>query len=164
MQLQLKSYRGFILKLALIFLIVSFLMIIGNFIYLSFFPEDWEDMFMVGLFIIFIVLALTSFIVIIIARFYNGANYIFKTDSIHVYKGKKFKEKIDLENVETIYYHPFRFRYVVTIFGGELMDGGAWKLHVKFKDGTKKSLCFFSLKNVEQIKEIYGDLINIKLC
>lgn len=161
MQLKLKSYRGFILKLAITFLIVSFLMIIGNIIYFSFFPEDLEDTLLVVLFIFFIILALTSFVVIMIARFYNGAHYLFKTDSIHVFKGKKFIEKIDIENVETFYYHPFRFRYIITIFGGELMDSGVWKLHIKFKDGTKKSLCFFSLKNAEQIKEIYGELINI---
>lgn len=161
MQLQLKSYRGFILKVAITFLIISFLIIIGYSIYFSFFPEDWKELLHVGLFISYIILALVCFIVIMFARFYNGANYIFKTDSIYVYKGKKFIEKIEIENVETVYYHPFRFRYIVTIFGGELMDGGAWKLHVKLNDGTKKSLCYFSLKNVKQIKEIYGDLINI---
>lgn len=160
-QLKIQSYRGFILKILIPTLVTHILLLIFYSIYFAFVPEDWNDKFMLGLYIYLIILILVSFCLILIVKFYNGANYIFETDSIHVYSGEKFVEKIDIDNIETIYYHPFRFRYIITIYGGELMDGGAWKLHIKFKDGTKKSLCFFSLKNVKQIKEIYGDLIEI---
>lgn len=47
------------------------------------------------------------------------------------------------------------------MFSGELADGGAWKIHLKLKDGTKKSLAFFSIKDVKKIKEFYGDLVEI---
>lgn len=162
MPLKIKSYRGFILKLAIPFLVICAALLVSCSIYFVLYPEDIKDMELLIPYIVIVVLAIALFCVIMVARFYNGANYVFETNAINVYKGKKFIEIIDIENVEFIYYHPFRLRYIVTTFSGELMDGGVWKLHIKFKDGTKKSLSFFSLKNVKQIKEIYGDLIEIK--
>ena len=161
MQLKLKSYNGFLLKIIIPALIFTVLIAIIYSFYFAFYPEDLSDKGELAIYISSIILSVVLFSISLLLKYYNGVNYIFEADCIQVYEGKKFVEKIDIDSIETIIYHPFRFRYIITVYGGELMDGGAWKLHIKFKDGTKKSLCYFSLKNVKQIKEIYGDLINI---
>lgn len=161
MQVKMKSYKGHIIALLLFIFVIFALFVVAMSVWLVIYPNDLKDTDKLVTYIISIILTVICLCSILLVKFCDGPNYIFEETSISIYERKKFVEKINIDNIETIYYHPFRFRYIVTIFFGELMDGGAWKLHIKLKNGTKKELSYFSLKEVKQLKEIYGDLINI---
>ena len=159
MQLKLKSYRGFILKILIPFFVLYVILIASMSIYFALNVEDSKDL--IPYLIVLTIVAVILLCLILTVKLYNGAHYIFEKDKINVYSRKKHISKIDIADIEIIYYHPFRFRYLITMFSGELADGGAWKIHLKLKDGTKKSLAFFSIKDVKKIKKFYGDLVEI---
>ncbi len=157
MQLKLRSYRGFIIKFLIPFFVMFTLLTVIISICHILYPEDSEDILIY--YIISGIMAAVMLCLILFVKFYNKTYYVFEKDKINVFNGKDFVAKIDIANIEKLVYHPFKFRDMVTIFYDERL--GVWKLHVLLKNGTRKSLAFFSIKDVKKIKEIYGDLVEI---
>ena len=159
MKLEIKSYRGFIIKLLIPFIVAVTLCLILLIISVSCSLMDSKE----GLYIIvfFGVFDCLLSVGVIVAKFYKGKHYIFDSEKIQAYKRGRLITEININDIETIIYHPYRFRYMITIFFGELRDGGAWKLHIKLKDGQKIALSCFGKKDVEKLKELYGGLIEI---
>lgn len=129
--------------------------------FLSFRHEKYAlEAFLFGLFffagggIILVVVAL-------IIKYHKGRRYVFSEEAIEVYDKNVLVETIKVSDLTKIAFYPFRLRYIVTIFSGELSEGGCWKLHCYTSDG-KRELAFFALSDVKKLKELYGDLIVIK--
>lgn len=159
MELELKSYRGFIIKILFPFIILAPLALILIIVSVSCSLMDSKE----GIWLI-VYFAVLDFLLItgtILAKFYKGKIYIFSAEKIKVYKREKLLNEININDIETIVYHPFRWRYVITIFFGELMDGGAWKLHIKYKDGEKIALSCFGKKDVERLNAMFQGLISV---
>ncbi|MDE5943442.1 MAG: hypothetical protein K2H30_04455 [Clostridia bacterium] len=159
MELKKKLYLGFIIKILIPFLILSTISLILCIISVA--CSFWSNGGNLDVIILFSVIDFLLLSAILFVAFYKGNIYVFNTEKIKVYKREKFVEEISVNNIESIRYKPFRLRYIITIFLGELSDGGAWKLHVKFKDGNKRELGCFSKKDAEQLKELYGEMFVI---
>lgn len=98
----------------------------------------------------------------VLCKFCRGTEFKFTKDAVEICDRKKAVEHIQIQDVQSMFFIPFKFRYIITIFVGALNEGGCWKLHIKMKDGVKKELYFFSVKDIKLLKEkLYGDLITI---
>ncbi len=98
----------------------------------------------------------------VLCKFHRGKEFKFTEDTVAICDRKKAIEHIQIQDVQSMFYIHFEFRYIFTIFVGELNEGGCWKLHIKMKDGVKKELYFFSIKDIKLLQEkLYGDLITI---
>lgn len=161
MQIRLKSNYAFLIKLCVSFAVFTFLCSI---IMMSVtFAVDYENIadclwiliFFIVLFVILIVLSLCL-------KFCRGVNYEFDEKKIAVYEKDKLVETLDINDIENIRFYEFKFRYLLTIMFGELPSGGCWSLHVKLKNGEKKILRFFAVKDVKTLRDkLYGELITI---
>ena len=101
-------------------------------------------------------------VVLLFAKFYKGKNYEFTENEIVCYKRKKQLNTIKISEIEKIEFYQYKWKYLLTIFLGEIPSGGCWSLHVSMKDGTKKVLRSFSRKEAELLKErLFGDLLTI---
>jgi hypothetical protein len=93
--------------------------------------------------------------------FHKGSSYVFAEDIIKTYeKGILFQE-IKLSEVEYMHYYPFRFHYLLSIFGGALSEGGAMKVHVKAYNGNTCEIGFIGEKDAYRLKELYPDKFTI---
>ena len=112
--------------------------------------------------IIIIFWAVTAVFVLValLLRFVkSGHRFVFDENEISIFNRGELIDKVRVEDIEEIYFHPFRLRYIVTIFMGELNDGGCWKLHLKMRNGEKKELYILLLKDIKLLKEkLYKDL------
>ncbi len=160
MPIRINEYNGFIIKFLLPVWVIFLLTIIGCTICYIVAPNEMQGCFywFIGFIVSFIIISA----LLLVAKFGKpGEWYLFDEKTIQVCKKNGEVETIDISEVEIIKYHPFRLRYIITIFFGELNEGGAWRLFFKFKDGTIKEVGFLDLKSVEKIKGLYGDLITI---
>lgn len=105
MQLKLKSYRGFILKILIPFFVLYVILIASMSIYFALNVEDSKDL--IPYLIVLTIVAVILLCLILTVKLYNGAHYIFEKDKINVYSRKKHISKIDIADIEIIYYHPF---------------------------------------------------------
>ena len=158
MQIKVNSNRSFIIKLTIPFIVVASLYVIGVSITISFeYDEEFVWMLIFGCVFLAIMV-----IVLLFAKFYKGKNYVFTENEIVCYKRKKQLNTIEVSEIEKIEFYPYKWRYIITIFLGELPSGGCWSLHISMKNGTKKVIRFFSKKDAEMLKEkIFGDLLTI---
>lgn len=123
---------------------------------------DWNKMKeSIIAFTCLIILDLTIISFLIGIKLYKGKSYIFTSEEIEIFNKTRFVEKILLSEIESMDYRSFKFRYFITIFFGELIEGGAWKIYVKLKNGDTKILSLFSLKNAKELQNLYGDLVKI---
>ncbi|MDE7453848.1 MAG: hypothetical protein K2N22_05505, partial [Clostridia bacterium] len=152
-------YLGFIIKILLVFFILFTLFLILCIISVA--CSFWSKGENLDVIIMFSVVDFLLLSAILFLAFYKGNNYVFNSEKIKVYKRQRFIEEISVNEIESIRYKPFRFRYIITIFFGELIDGGAWKLHIKLKDGNSRELGCFSKKDAKQLKELYGEMFVI---
>jgi len=159
MSLKINSYRGFLIKIFLSFLIIIFVLTILMLCGFIYYPKDMKNTLPV--LILFLALDIVLFIGIIVLKFYKGKSYIFTFNEISIYNKGKFIEKIVINEIESISYRSFKFRYLITIFFGELIEGGVWKLYIKLKNGNIKVLSLFSVADVKKIKDLYGEIVQI---
>lgn len=112
--------------------------------------------------IFFVVYDLVMIALTLIIKFYHTTEFLFTKETIEICNRKKIVEHIQIQDIQSMFYVSFKFRYIITIFAGALNEGGCWKLHIKMKDGVKKELCYFSVKDIKLLQEkLYGDLIAI---
>lgn len=162
MQIELKSNRTFILKFSIPFAIV--LGIMSTFLLIVTISDRTSNDFHADLLLLIIcfVVELSYIFTTLFARYYKGKCYKFSEKEIVVYKRNRPIETIRVENIKEIHHYKFKFRYIITIFAGALNEGGCWKLHLSLNDGTKKSLAFFSTKDVKLLQEqLYPNLITV---
>ena len=158
MKIKLDSNRDSIIKPIIPFVIVCFLCAI--LISVTIIIENDEDLLpelfaFDGFTVVFVIAAITI-------KLYKGMNYEFTENKIISYKRKKQVGVIDVSDIEVIVFYRFKWRYLISIFWGELPTGGCWSLHICKKDGTKTVLRFFQTKDVELLKEkLYGGLLTI---
>ena len=160
MTITLKSYKGFYLKLWFLALGLFLIMTIWLSIVLAMHPEEEQDNF--GLLIYCIVVDVILLLIILYLIFSPAIQFVFREGDITVLKKGREIDRVWLGNVEKMIYYPYRLRYVVTIYFGELREGGAWSLHLLFENGTKKTLRFFSKRDILKLKELYPDILEIR--
>lgn len=162
MEVKLKSNRRFMLYISIpavcFFTVVLLFLLIGQTLGLLTIIEGPGDLETLIMCIVFEIIGVLSTLIIIL---YKGKSYIFKDNSIEIYKNGKLIEKLIISEVERIDYYPFRWHYLITIFRGALPEGGAWKFHLLKYDTTKHLLGFISEKDAYRIKEIYPSKVNI---
>ena len=158
MPIKMKSNRSFMIKLIIPFVVVLFLCVVGVSITLCF-EYDKE---LIPILIFFCVFLSVMMIAALIIKFYKGASYEFTENEIICYKRNRLLSTINISDIEKIEFYQYKWRYIITIFVGELPTGGCWSLHVLMNDGTKKILRFFSKKDAETLKEkLFGNLLTI---
>lgn len=164
MELKIKSNRKFMVKLFLTFDILgAVLLVVALVAYIIQKNESPTDasnyLWVVIMFLVYVTLLTTALIVI---RLYKGKSYIFKKDELQVFNKGVPIYTIYLKDIKQAYYQSFKAKYIITIFFGDLVSGGAWKLHIELQNGERKELGFFDKNDIAKIKKIYGDLIQIK--
>lgn len=90
--------------------------------------------------IFFVVYTLIMIALTLITKFYHTTEFIFTKETIEISKRKKVVERIQIQDVQSMFYICFKFRY--TIFYRALNEGGCWQLHIKMNDGIKKGFIF----------------------
>lgn len=159
MSIEIKSNIRFMLKVFLPFAILGFVLNIA--MITTFIAQkeiaDSDLMF----FIIFLVMEIFLVALVLFLRFYKGKCYKFFEDKVLVYNKGIFINEISLEEIESMQYFKFKFRYIITIFAGALNEGSCWRLYLKFKNGAKANLAFFSIKDIKKLKELYSNLITV---
>ncbi len=151
MSVNLRSNPMFLVKLFGTFSVIGALSLIAMGI---FFCVDFDGMSdCTPELIFFAVFESVMIALTVLCKFCRGTEFKFTKDAV---------EHIQIQDVQSMFFIPFKFRYIITIFVGALNEGGCWKLHIKMKDGVKKELYFFSVKDIKLLKEkLYGDLITI---
>ena len=160
MKISLNSNRVFIVKLLIPFAVVVGIILLMVCFSIVFGGVEAEDL---SIFLIIMIIYEIIFIsLILIAKFVVWKRYEFTENEIICFKRRTKVDIIEISDIISISYYQFKFRYIITIFAGALNEGGCWKLHIKMKDGVKKELCFFSVKDVKLLQEkLYGDLITM---
>lgn len=158
--IELKSNRKFILYMYLPLVIINnifiIIMIIGLFIDYKKMSEN------LMVFYLFVFLDVCYIIAILMIKLYKGKSYIFDKSTIYVFNKGILKEKINISNVKTMNYYPFKFHYFITIFGGALNEGGAMKIHISDFNGTKHALGFIGYKDAKILQQkLYPNLLKI---
>lgn len=101
-------------------------------------------------------------LIILISKYKKGRSYLFTSSRIQIYDKGKFIDEIDISEVKSMHYYPFRWHYLLTIFFGSLMEGGAWKIHTREKDGTSHEIGFLSEKDAITLQEkLYPEILEI---
>ncbi len=95
------------------------------------------------------------------AKFIRRRTYKFTENKISVLKKEKQIEEIDIDNILSMKYKKFQFRYIFSIFFGELQDGECWKLYLYMTNGNRITLDLFDIADVKKLKNLYGDKIQI---
>lgn len=159
MQINIKSNRSFIIKIILpsVVFIGVFILFMAILFFINY--ELMKNNVATLLSLIAFELVMISFI--LIAKFYDGKNYKFNEAMIEIYNKRKLLSQINLGDIDSILYISFKWHYIITVFAGALIEGGCWKLHINFKDGSKTSLAFFSIKDIKKLKVLYPILITI---
>ncbi|MCH3977142.1 MAG: hypothetical protein LKE36_06065 [Bacilli bacterium] len=99
--------------------------------------------------------------ILLVTKYKKGMSYVFYADRIEIYKKNIFQYAINVSDIDTMNYYPFRFHYILTIYAGALPEGGAWKIHIATSDHEKHSLGYISQHDARKIKEIYPHLMKI---
>lgn len=157
--MKLKSNRRFIMYTCLpSTFVIFFLLIIMT---IGFFTEYEPTSSYIGSFITGIIVEVSLIFILLLAKYWKGKSYIFNANRIEVYNKGILKKTIRVSNVEYMHYYPWKFHYFITIYAGSLNEGGAMKIHIKEKDGTKHELGFIGLKDARELKKMYRDLMTI---
>lgn len=164
MELNIKSNRNFLVKLFAVFDVLFALLFAATLV--AYLVEKGADYVSVKSYLWVVITSLSCAVLltvaILVAKFYSGMHYVFKKDKILAYNREAPIDVISLTDVQTAYYKSFKLKYIITIFFGDMSDGGAWKLHVFLKNGEKKELGFFDKKDAEKIRAFYDNLIEIR--
>ena len=160
MKIELKSNRKHIIQMILPFIFI-YAVIIGYMIYGHFmrlFNVFSEPVWFLSSIVIFLLLV----VILLICIYKKGKSYIFSQDEIQIYNKGSLIEVIDLNQINSMHYYPFRFHYLITIFFGSLNEGGAWKIHLTRIDGSKYEIGFLSEKEAIMLqKELYMNTLKI---
>lgn len=158
MPIKMRSNINWLLKLIISFIVILSLCVVGVSITICF-EYDKELIYILVFFCVFLaVLVITA----LVAKFSKSSSYEFTTNEIICYKRNRVLNTINIADIEKIEFYPYRWRYLVTIFIGELPSGGCWSLHICMKDGAKTVLRFFSVKDAQMLKDkIFGELLTI---
>ncbi len=95
------------------------------------------------------------------AKFIRRRTYKFTENKISELKKGKQIEEIDIDNILSMKYKKFQFRYIFSIFFGELQAEGYWKLYLYMTNGNRITLDLFDIEDVKKLKNLYGDKIQI---
>jgi len=158
MSIKMKSNRSWMMKLIIPFAVFLSLCVIGVSITICF-EYDKE---LISILIFFCVFWVVMIIAALIAKFYKGRSYEFTANEIICCERNRSMSTINIADIEKIEFYRYRWRYLITIFMGELPKGSCWSLHVWMKDETNTVLRFFSVKDAQILKEkIFGELLTI---
>lgn len=158
MQINLKSNKSFILKIFVPIAVILALCVIFMGITLT--VEYDKDL--LTLFIIFCVFTAVYIAAILTVYFWKGKRYEFTETEIICYKRDKESERINISDIHLIKFYKFKLYYIIPVCMMEVESGGCWSLHVWKKDGTKKVLRFFSVKQAKMLKEqLFGESLTI---
>ena len=58
-------------------------------------------------------------------------------------------------------FYAFKWKYLITMYMGDLADGGATKIHIFLKNGEKIELGYIYLKDAKKVHELYPNLMEI---
>jgi len=158
-KIELKSNRSFILKTFLPFAIIASLFIVIMIIGLIIDFDNMSQNILVLL--LFIAIDICYIVGILIAKYYKGKSYIFYYNKIEIYNKGKFQYEIEVGNIRTMNYYPFKWHYIITIYAGSLNEGGAWKIHITDSQGKKQTLGFIVYKDAKRLQQLYPDLLKI---
>lgn len=160
MEIKLKSNRRFILLLSVPFVILFTTLLFIAIIFEIISPVEFsEAAVLFGLLFLFDTLAIS---IVLLAKYQKGKSYLFTSDVIQIYDKGKFIDQIEINAVKSMRYYPFRWHYLITIFFGSLMEGGAWKIHTRDKDGTSHEIGFLSEKDAIMLQEnLYPNILEI---
>lgn len=159
MELTLKTNRMGIIKFLMpIFAILSVFFTLMVIAYITHY-EDMKEQTFAGI----TISALEFLFVVgfIVTKLIRRKTYTFTLDKIAVCRKNKQVNQISIDDIVYMKYVKFHFRYFLTIFTGELRDGGCWKLYVYLTNGNKITLDMFDDKDIKKIKELYGELVQI---
>lgn len=158
MQINLKSNKSFILKIFVPIAVILVLLTVlcGATLIIEYDKE------LLAIFIAFCAFTAVYISVILAVFFWNGKRYEFTENEILCYNRDKLLEKIDISDIHLIKFYKFKAHYLIPICMTEVESGGCWSLHAWKKDGTKKVLRFFSVKQAKMLKEqLFGELLTI---
>lgn len=160
MEIKLKSNRKHIINFAsffgVIFGVLLVYMIIGSISNFFDISSDLSSFVIVLIIFVFLLLA------IIFAKYYKGKTFIFSTEAVQIYNKGILLKEIKTEGVESMHYYPWRVHYILTIFLGTLNEGGAWKIHILEKCGTRHEIGFLSEKEAIILQEkLYPNTLEI---
>jgi len=158
-KITLQSNRKWIFKTMLPGVIIIFVFILLIMVMLM---VDFEATYSLGipivLLYILVPLECVYIIILLVTRYKKGMSYIFYTDKIEVYKKGIFQYSMDVADINTMQYYPFRWHYFITIYAGSLPEGGAWKIHITDYQDKKYSLGFISYKDAKKLQKMYPRL------
>ena len=153
--MELKSNRKLYICIIAITLSVFILIFaIGSIIDFNSLLEQKAELLVFGL--IFLLFLLAFFVLIIKPR----PKYIFEKDKITIIKNKT-KTEIQISDIQSMKFYAFRWKYLITMYIGDLTDGGVTKIHIILKNGEKIELGYIYLKDAKSVQEIYPNLMEI---
>ena len=159
MELKLKTNRLGIIKFLLpIYILFSLVFLLMLIVFTTHYEDVKDDTVM---FIIICCAEMIFTIGIILTALIRKKTYICTENNIAVYSHNKLIKQFDIDYILRIQYRRFRWRYILTTFSGELMDGGCWKVYLYLSNGNKIVLDIFELKDVKKLKNLYGNLVQI---
>lgn len=151
MEIKLKSNRCFIINLTVPFVILINILLAIAIIFEITSPEEFSEVAL--LFGLLLVMDFIGVSIFLLAKYKRGKSYIFTTESIRIYDKEKLIDQIEISAVKSMHYYPFRVHYLITIFAGSLMEGGAWKIHAMGYDGINHEIGFLSEKEAIMLQE-----------
>lgn len=106
---------------------------------------------------IIFLLFLTVLLVLIIKP---RPQFIFEENKITVIKNKE-RTEIPISDIQSMKFYAFKWKYLITMYMGDLADGGVTKIHIFLKNGEKIELGYIYLKDAKKVQELYPNLMEI---
>lgn len=97
---------------------------------------------------------------LLILIFKPRPKFAFEENKITIIKNKN-KTEILISDIQSMKFYAFKWKYLITMYMGDLADGGITKIHVFLKNGEKIELGYIYLKDARKIQEIYPSLMEI---
>lgn len=161
-KIKLQSNRKWIFRTILpgAIIILAFILLILTMLIVDF-ETTWNLGVPIILLYILVPVECVYITILLITKYKKGMSYMFSADRIEVYKKNIFQYSINVSDIDTMNYYPFRFHYLLTIYAGALPEGGAWKIHITTSSHEKYSLGYISQRDARKIKQMYPHLMKI---
>lgn len=97
---------------------------------------------------------------LLILIFKPRPKFIFEENKITIIKNKN-KTEISISDIQSMKFYAFKWKYLITMYMGDLADGGVTKIHIFLKNGEKIELGYIYLKDAKKVQELYPNLMEI---
>lgn len=115
-----------------------------------------------SLYILFGSMLTVYLIGILFVKFWNRKQYYFSEIYIQSFKFKRETLQVKVEEISTIRYVRFNYKYIwKRICGDPMNEGFACKMYVFLKSGGQITLGCFTTRQAKKIKSLYRDLVQI---